>query len=152
MWIFFGCGVAAKMGVEASAMRVALRAGVVYFSVVFSAAFILGVLRVSLVVPRIGALRAVALELPILLAISWIVCGWVLRRFAPAGEPGARAAIGLTAFVLLMLAEVTLAIATGGTLTSFLASLATPEGALGLSGQGIFALMPLLRGKKTNRL
>jgi hypothetical protein len=116
------------------------------------AGFVLGSLRVLLVVPRIGAPRAVALELPIMLAISWTVCGWVLWRFAPACEPGVRAGIGLTAFVLLMLAEATLASATGGTLARFVASLATPEGALGLSGQGIFALMPLLRGEKKNRL
>lgn len=133
-------------------MRTIFKAGVAYFAGVFLAGFGLGFLRVFVVVPRIGALRAVALELPFMLAVSWIVCGWALRRFAPAAEPGARAAIGLIAFALLMLAEALLAIAAGGTLASFLASLATPEGALGLSGQAIFALMPLMRGGKKTRL
>ena len=132
-------------------MRTIFKAGVAYFSGVFLVGFVLGFARVIVVVPRIGALRAVALELPIMLAISWIACGWVLRRFAPGAKPRARTAMGLIAFVLLMLAEAILAIATGGTLTSLVASLATPEGALGLSGQAIFALMPLMRGGEKPR-
>jgi ABC-type uncharacterized transport system permease subunit len=133
-------------------MRTIVKAAVTYFSGVFLAGFVLGFLRVFVIVPRIGALRAVALELPIMVAVSWTVCGWVLRRFAPGAGLGVRAAIGLLAFVLLMVAEAILAMATGGTLTSVLASLATPEGALGLSGQGIFALIPLLHGEKKTRL
>ena len=131
----------------------AIKAGVAYFAVVFMAGFALGAVRVFVVIPRIGALRAVALELPFMLTVSWTACGWVVRRFAVPYEPAARAAMGLVAFVLLMPAEAALALTAGGTLASFAASFATAEGALGLSGQVIFALIPLVRGgKKKPRL
>lgn len=151
-WIFFCVGAGRKPDTKGPAQVTnALKAGAVYFAVVFAAGFVLGFLRVFVVVPRIGALRAVALELPIMLAVSWTVCGWVLRRYAVPVACGARAAMGLIAFVLLMLAELALAIATGRTFAAFMASLAMPEGVLGLSGQAIFAMLPLIRRRATNR-
>jgi hypothetical protein len=126
-------------------VKSAIKAGVAYFVAVFAAGFMLGAVRVFVIAPRIGAFWAVAMELPIMLAVAWVACGWAVRRFTVPAAAGERATMGLAAFVLLMTAEAALAIATGSTPTHFLASLATPEGALGLSGQGIFALMPLLR-------
>jgi hypothetical protein len=49
------------------------QAGVVYFAVVFVVAFAIGVVRTLLLAPRIGDVRAVLLEAPIIIGRSWIV-------------------------------------------------------------------------------
>lgn len=77
-----------------------LKAAFAYLPV-FAVAFALGALRVTLVAPQTGALAAVALELPLVLALSWAVAGRVLRRWPQAP----RAAFGALAFALLMLLE-----------------------------------------------
>lgn len=122
-----------------------VKAAILYVAVVFAAAFLLGALRVSVVVPMTGALLAVALEVPVVLGLSWIVAGRVLRRWPL--PLGGRIAMGGIAFVLLMLAEMALAVLFGQTLGQFLAAMATPPGALGLAGQIGFAAIPALRGR-----
>ena len=62
-------------------MTGALLAGAVYFVIVFAAAFGLGVVRVTFLVPAVGSLLATLLELPFTLAASWIVCSWLIRIF-----------------------------------------------------------------------
>jgi len=57
------------LGVWGQGMMLAPAAGV-YFGVVFAAAFGLGVLRVLLLAPVIGPLAAVAVEVPLVLALS----------------------------------------------------------------------------------
>jgi hypothetical protein len=114
-----------------------------YLAPVFALAFGLGVLRSLWLAPALGALPAVALEVPVVLAWSWAVAGRVLRRW-PLPRRG-RLAMGALAFGLLILAEAGLALATGQTLRGFLAAMATPHGALGLAGQLVFATLPALR-------
>ena len=123
-----------------------LTAGVAYFAVVFAAGFVLGALRVLVVAPAIGALAAVLVELPVMLGLSWGVAGAVLRRLAPDPGLATRATMAATAFALLMLAEPALAIlAFGQAARGYLAGLVTLPGAIGLAGQVVFGLIPLLR-------
>lgn len=114
-----------------------------YVAPVFAVAFLLGALRVTLVAPQTGALLAVALEVPLLLALSWLVAGRVLGRWPLALAD--RLAMGALAFALLMLAKFALALAFGQRPARFLSNLATPPGALGLAGQIGFGLIPALR-------
>lgn len=119
----------------------------VYVSTVFAAAFVLGALRVLVVAPRLGELAAVALEVPVVLGLSWLVAGRVLRRW-PLPLPGQRLAMGGLAFALLMLAETILGITLfGRTPAGILAAMATLPGLIGLAGQIGFALVPALRGQ-----
>ena len=121
-----------------------LKAALAYFTVVFAAAFVVGALRVTLIAPQIGALAAVAVEVPLVLCLSWIVAGRVLQR-RPLTLPQ-RAAMGVLAFVCLMLAEFTLAFALSGLApAAYAASLTQAPGALGLAGQIGFALIPIVR-------
>ncbi len=53
----------------------AVLAGVLYFGLVFALGFILGTLRVLVLEPRLGSTGAVLLELPVMLAASWLLCG-----------------------------------------------------------------------------
>ncbi len=119
------------------------RAAVAYFLPVFAVAFLLGTVRQLLVAPLTGPLIAVALEVPVILILSWWVAGQTLRRW-PLHLHG-RLAMGALAFGILMLAELALALALGQTPRQFLAAMASPAGALGLAGQLGFALIPALR-------
>jgi hypothetical protein len=127
-------------------MSAAIRAGAVYVAVVFALGFALGTARVLAVAPAIGEIFATAIELPIMLAASWIVCGRCLRRFAVPAVWTARATMGATAFALLMAAEFAVAhFGFGRDLAAHLARYAEPAAALGLAMQLAFAAMPMMR-------
>jgi len=121
-----------------------LKSTLAYLAPVFAAAFLFGALRVTLLAPQIGPLAAVALEVPLILGLSWLVAGRVLRRWPLA--PNEALTMGALAFALLMLAEFALAYALSGqTPPAYAATFLTAPGALGLAGQIGFALIPALR-------
>lgn len=122
-----------------------LRAAVAYWAVVFALGFVLGTVRVLWLAPQVGLMPATALELPVMLAASWLASGWLVRRFGIAGAREALAA-GLAAFALLMVAECALAVTMmDQTPAQWLAGLRQPHALLGLAGQIVFALMPWWR-------
>jgi hypothetical protein len=119
-----------------------LRPALSYFLPVFALGFVLGTVRTLWLAPAIGPTAAVAAELPVMLAASWLLARRVLRRHA-IGSPGAALGLGLIAFALLLLAELALAITLAGQGPGdWAASLITTPGALGLAGQAVFALLP----------
>ena len=123
-------------------LRPVLTAALVYWAVVFAFAFVLGIGRTLWLAPQIGALAAVACEVPLTLGASWFAARGLTRRYRIANRLDALA-MGLCAFAILMLAEVALArLLTRQSPGAWAASLLTPEGALGLGGQVLFALMP----------
>lgn len=125
------------------------KAAAAYFAIVFAAGFALGTLRTLVMAPRVGELLAVLFELPVILAISWIACGRVMTRFRLPSRVLPRAAVGAVAFALLMLAELTLAIGLfGRSPNEQLAHFATPPGLLGLAGQILFGLFPIVRPRR----
>ena len=65
-----------------------------FLAIVFAAGFILGTIRTLVLVPHLGPLAAVLLELPLMLGIAWAVCRWLLRRFAVGEAWTARLAMG----------------------------------------------------------
>ncbi len=120
-------------------------AAALYVAIVFLAGFGFGIVRTLLVAPHIGALAAVALELPLLLAVSYLVAGPTMRRFQIRLD-GEALAMGALAFILLMATEFAFAALLAGIPpAAYLASFATAPGALGLAGQILFALVPLAR-------
>ena len=127
-------------------MTQTVKAGFIYFVLVFAAGFMLGTIRVTFLIPRFGPTTAVLVELPIILAVAWNVCGIVLRHVEVAAEFGPRLVMGTVAFVVLMLAETALAtLAFSQTIPEIAAQYSTAHGAIGLAGQAIFASIPLLR-------
>lgn len=123
----------------------AVSAGATCFAIVFAAGFVLGTVRTLVLAPRFGELVAVILEVPIMLALSWWACGWVLNRCRVPPRTPPRMAMGTVAFMLLMLAELVLALGFGRSMTQYASGLATSHGLIGLSGQVAFGLMPLVR-------
>ncbi|MGB8623456.1 MAG: hypothetical protein WCD16_11605 [Paracoccaceae bacterium] len=124
----------------------ALTAGVAYFGAVFAAGVILGTLRTLLLVPALGEVPAVVIEIPVMLTISWVVSRWLVRRFAVSARLPERVTMGVAALVLLLLAEAALAILVfQRPFQAHLTHYTTLPGALGLAAQVCFAAMPVLR-------
>jgi hypothetical protein len=124
-------------------------AAIVYWAMVFALGFVLGTVRVLWVIPLVGLMPATLLELPIILAASWLAAGWLVRRFGIAGG-GEALAVGALAFAILMAAECALAgVLTGQTPAQWLADLRQPHALLGLAGQVVFALMPWWRVRRS---
>jgi hypothetical protein len=122
-----------------------VRAAILYFAVVFAAGFIAGTFRTLIVAPRLGEVAAVALELPVMIAVSWWACGWVLRRWPVTKDVAQRLAMGLVALVLLLVGEAAISLLLGGlTLQQHVALYAAAPAQLGLVAQVIFAILPIL--------
>ncbi len=120
-----------------------IKAALAYWGAVFALAFVIGALRVTWLAPRIGETAAVLIEVPVILAASWLAAGWAVRRFAIASA-GQAAAMGALAFLLLMASEALLAVVIGDGVGAWLAGMASTAGAIGLAGQLGFAVMPMM--------
>jgi hypothetical protein len=122
----------------------ALRLGLIYFAVIFAVGFGLGTIRTLMLIPVLGELGAVLVELPVILFIAWAVCSRLLRdRHLTTAEA---ATMGASAFMLLMLGEAGLSLwLAGRTMAEHLALYAEPAHVIGLAGQLAFAAFPLLR-------
>lgn len=123
-----------------------LVAALAYWAVVFAAGLILGTLRVLVLAPMAGETLSVVLEIPLMLAVSWIASRRICRRFAVPVRTWPRLLMGGAAFALLMSAEVALSVsAFGRTPGAWAASLATPAGLIGLAAQIGFGIIPALQ-------
>jgi hypothetical protein len=127
-------------------MARALAAGFVYFAIVYAAGFVLGVARVFIVAPRVGESLAVLLELPVILAVAWVVCRGLTTAFRVARAPAPRIAMGVFAFLLLMAGELAVSVLfLGRTIAGHFAAERSFAADLGLAAQVMFALFPLVQ-------
>ena len=90
-----------------------VRAALVYVAVAFAAGFLLGCIRVPLLVPRLGARTAELIELPIMAGICVLVARWRQRRTATL-PPRQQLAVGGIALLLLLALECALGAALQG--------------------------------------
>jgi hypothetical protein len=86
-------------------VNAALKAGAVYGILAFAIGFCFGVIRVVAVAPRLGETAAVGLEVPVMLAFSWLLSRRCVRRFKVPPGTAPRLMMGMAAFTLLMSAE-----------------------------------------------
>lgn len=127
-------------------MSDAIKAGIVYSLLVFLVAAMLGSIRQTLLVPWFGPVTAIMIELPIVLAIAWNVCGIVLKNIPVDTAMGQRLIMGATALVCVLLEEMALAtLAFGQSFATFAGQYSTMPGLIGLAGQAVFGLIPLVR-------
>lgn len=127
-------------------MSIAVIAGAAYFALVFAVGFIIGVARVLAVAPVVGEVRAVLIELPVMLGASWYGCAVTTRRFRVAARVVPRLAMGAVALTLLLAAEAGLSvIGFGRTLSEHFATYSSAPAALGLLAQLLFASFPVCR-------
>jgi hypothetical protein len=120
-----------------------VKAGLAYWTAIFALGFVLGALRELWIAPGIGESRAVLLELPVMLAASWLAAKWLVRRFGIASA-GQALAMGALAFVLLMASEALLAFVLGTSPWEWLTAMTRIPGAIGLAGQLVFGVMPVV--------
>ena len=124
------------------------RAGLVYGLFAFGLGFVLGTVRVLLIVPFLGDGLAVVLELPLMLAACWWAAGWIVRRFQLRKRKPA-IAVGLIALAIVLLGEAAVGVGLMGlTPAGWLAEFAKPTPQLGLAAQLLAAAMPLLRARR----
>jgi len=91
-------------------MQLAVKAGTLYFALVFAAGFILGTIRTLWVVPRLGTRWAEVLEAPFMVLISFLAAHWVVRRLSLPPVPRLQLSVGLVGLICMLLAEFTLAV------------------------------------------
>lgn len=122
-----------------------LKAGALYFALVFGAGFVLGPIRILWLVPRFGTRTAELMETPLLLAVIIVAARWVVRRLALPSTLYKRLGVGLIALGLLLVAEFSLILWLRGlTFRDYLASRDPVAGTVYIVILGVFAIMPLL--------
>ncbi len=127
-------------------MKRAAWAGLAYFGIVFAAGFGLGVLRVLVLAPSVGEIAAVVIELPVILAASWVVCRWLIKRLDVPKDLTARLIMGGLALVVLLGAEAGVSVlGFGRTLSAHLEQHRHLPALIGLLGQVVFASFPVLQ-------
>jgi hypothetical protein len=126
-------------------MTALIGAALAQLGIVLAVGFLLGVGRVVVGEARLGKLASLMLDLPAMLMLSWLACGWTIERFAvDSGRPH-RAAIGGSAFALLMVAELGVSVLRlGRSATAHVHGHRSRSAALGLGGPLAFALFALI--------
>lgn len=124
-----------------------LRGGLAYYALVFGAGFVLGSIRVTLVVPRLGVRAAELLEMPLMLVVTVLAARLVNRRFLNGLHLAARLRAGLFALTLLLASELLLARAlTGASIGTYVAGRDPVSGTAFLLVLVLFAAMPAMLG------
>lgn len=122
-----------------------LKAGVIYFALVFAAGFAFGTARTLWVVPRLGERRAELSEMPLMLVVTILAARWTVRRFDLPATFSTRIGVGLIALALLLVAEFSVVFWLRGlTLDQYIASRDPVSGTAYLVMLAVFAMMPLL--------
>jgi hypothetical protein len=121
-----------------------LKAGVLYFALVFGAGLVLGPIRILWLVPRFGTRLAELMEAPVMLVVIILAARWIMRRFAVLSTVFQRLGMGCIALALLLVAEFTLVLRLRGlTIAEYLANRDPVSGTVYYVLLGVFALMPL---------
>jgi hypothetical protein len=84
-----------------------LKAGALYFALVFGAGFVLGPIRILWVVPRVGERTAELMEAPIMLVVIVLAARWIARRVAAPSTAPKLLGVGIVALGLTLVVEFT---------------------------------------------
>jgi hypothetical protein len=126
-----------------------LKAGVLYFALVFGAGFVLGTIRTLWIVPRLGTRMAELMETPIMLVITIFAARWTVQRLAVPSAPPARLGMGFVALGLLLVAEFTLVLwLRGMSIREYFASRDPVAGTVYYVMLAVFAVMPFLVARR----
>jgi hypothetical protein len=126
-----------------------LKAGVLYFALVFGVGFVLGSVRTLWVVPRFGARIAELMETPIMFVVTIVAARLVVRRLALPPKPSNRLGMGCIGLGLMLVVEFTLVLWLRGlSINEYLASRDSVSGTVYYVMLGVFCIMPLLVARK----
>jgi hypothetical protein len=122
-----------------------LKAGALYFVLVFGAGFVLGIPRVLWIAPRMGARAAELMESPIMLVVIIFAARWVVRRFSLPPKISDRLGAGIIALAFLLATEFTVVLKIRHlTLAQYIASRDPVAGSVYGLLLLLFSLMPLV--------
>ena len=120
--------------------------GVVYFGLVFGVGFLLGILRVLVLVPSLGERWAELAEMPLMLIAIIFAARFVVRRF-PATQRASSLVSGGIALVLLIVVEFSVVLALRGmSISQYFAERDPVAGSVYVGMLVVFAVMPWLMG------
>jgi hypothetical protein len=123
----------------------ALKAGVIYFAIVFGAGFFLGTVRTLWVVPRFGTRSAELMEAPIMLVVTILAARWVFGHLAAPVSLSGRLGIGYIALGFMLAAEFALVrLVRQQSIREYLASRDPVSGAVYYGMLVLYALMPAI--------
>ncbi len=126
-----------------------LKAGVIYFALVFGAGFVLGPIRILWVVPRFGTRMAELMETPIMFVVTILAARWIVRRFAVSPKASSRLGMGCVGLGLMLVAEFTLVLWLRGlSISEYLASQDPVSGTVYYAMLGVFCIMPLVVSRR----
>lgn len=129
---------------QSSSSNTVFQAGVAYFALVFGAGFLLGSIRVPLLVPRLGERIAELLEAPVMLVVIFFASRHVVRRFA-LNSPQASLAVGLLGLLLLLAAELLVTVTIQQrSLAEYIASRDPISGSVYLASLLLYTVLPWL--------
>jgi len=128
-----------------------IKAGTVYFALVFGAGFVLGSIRVPFLVPRLGERAAELIEMPFMFVAVLLSARFITKRFSLPANLLAHLGAGFLALGLLVAAEVLLAVALQDrTVGEYVASRDPVSGIVYLVMLALFAVMPLVLARVTS--
>jgi hypothetical protein len=128
-----------------------LKAGLVYFLLVFAVGWVLGPIRELWVVPHFGRMTGLLSEAPIMLIAMFVSAWWVIRRFDLPRTFGTTISMGLVALGLLIAAEIAGVLWVRQlSLPGYLRSFTTAPGVVSLVMFLLFAAMPTLVTRTEN--
>jgi len=126
-----------------------LKAGALYFVLVFGAGFVLGPIRILWVVPRFGERTAELMEVPIMLVVIVLSARWIARRVAVPPTAPKLLGVGVVALGLLLVVEFTVVLWLRGlTIGEYFAKRDPVAGAAYIMMLGVFGVMPLLVARR----
>lgn len=123
-----------------------------YFAIVFSAGFMLGMVRVPLLVPHLGERVAELIEMPFMIAVIYFSARYLVRRDASRLGEGSWALVGVIALLLLLAAEMGTVLALQSrNISEYFASRDPVSGSVYLISLALYALMPLILVRSQTR-
>ena len=126
-----------------------VKAGMLYFALVFGVGFVLGTFRVLWIVPIWGTRIAELMEAPIMLLVTIFAARWVVRRMSLPPGRAVRLGAGFVALGILLATEFTVVLAIRGlTFREYLAGRDPAAGIVYVLMLGAFAAMPALVARK----
>jgi len=126
-------------------MTSTVKAGALYFAVVFAAGFMLGIVRTLWVEPALGKRVAELAEMPIMLLVIIGAAAWVVRRRKIGAGRIIRLVVGIVGAALVLVAEALLVLSLRGQPISVYIREHDPvTGAVYLLLIGLMAVMPML--------
>lgn len=122
-----------------------LKAGGLYFALVFGAGFLLGTIRVLWLVPAVGTRAAELLEMPLMLLAIILAARWVTRYFSVPRTASIRLGVGGIALAPILVLDFSVVLWIRGlSISQYIEQFDSVAGTAYFMMLGVFAIMPWL--------